>query len=523
MKRKSFVLFLLCAILSLLAAACDGANNANSTAEGKREIVIAAVTEPDSVDVHRTSSMSDANTPLYDPLLILDKDGNIGPGLVTTYTVSDDGKEVVFKLREDAVFHSGKPVNAEAVKLSMERLVDSSPFKTNAGDVKSIEVLSDYSFKITWDEPFAPFFINATSAYLAPIDVSVLDEKGEGFEKNPSGTGPLKLVDIKRGDSLVYEPFEAYDWGEGKSPGFDKVTFRFIPDEETRILEFKKGNVDILSDVPYQYIEELEKEPGVTIERVPNYVLSYLGWNNKLPIFQDVRVRQAIALTIDRDAIIENTLRGEAQPVYGPLPKATFGYSEKIEEKARQKYTKDVEAAKKLLAEAGWADKDKAGILMKDGETFSIDLWVDNDPANQRVAQIIQNQLKEVGIDLTISVKESAAIIEQTPKGAHEMLLWGYGWLDADVLNFLLFGKDKSTRLHYEVEEIYGLLDKAAIEMDQATRLQIYEQAQEILVEESPWVPLYVKENITAIRNLDEFEIHPIKNLIMWPNVEMAE
>ena len=175
------------------------------------------------------------------------------------------------------------------------------------------------------------------------------------------------------------------------------------------------------------------------------------------------------------------------------------------------------------MAEAGWNETDKDGVVMKDGEKFTVDLWVDDDPANSRAAQIIQNQLMEIGIDVSISVKESATIIEQTPKGQHEMLLWGFGWLDADVLNFLLFGKDKSTRLHYENEEIYSLLDKGAIEMDQDARMKLYEDAQEMLVEESPWVPLYVKENITAIRNFEKFEIHPIRNAIVWPGVEVSK
>lgn len=446
MKRNLFYLVLTMLVLSLILSGCGG----KKAKKGNRDIIVAAISEPDSVDVHRTSSMGDVNSSLYEPLMKFDDDGNIVGNLVKDYTVSSDGKEVTFELKEGVQFHSGQPLNAEAVKKSFERLMDSSPFKTNAGEIESIDVVSEYAFKITWIEPFAPFFTNATSDYLSPIDVSVLDKDGEGFEKNPSAAGALKLKEIKRGDSIVYEPSDKFDW-ESDGPGFDKVTFRFIPDEETRILEFKKGNVDVLGSVPYQYIEELEKEDGVTIVRVPNYVLSYLGWNNKKPIFQDLRVRQAIALAIDRDTIIANTFRGEAQPVYGPLPKATFGYSEKIEEMAKSKYSRDVDKASKLLAEAGWKDKNKDGIVMKDGKPFKVDLWVDNDPANQRSAQIIQNQLKEIGIDLSISVKESATIIEQTPKGAHDMLLWGFGWLDADVLNFLLFGDGKSTRLHYEV------------------------------------------------------------------------
>ena len=299
---------LLVALLILLVFAGCSTQGASTGSSG--EVVIGVVSEPDSVDVHKTSSMGDANVPLYQTLLNFDNDGNLVPGLVEDYTVSDDGLSVTFELKKGVTFHSGEPVNAETIKPSMERLMEISPFNTNIGSVQSIEVLGEHSLKVEWSEPFAPFFTNMTSPYLAPIDMSVLDDEGEGFEQNPSASGPLHLVDIKRGDSLVYEPFQDYtDWNE-EGPGFDKVTFRFIPDDETRVLEFKRGGINVLLDVPFQYIEELEEDPEVDILRIPNYVLSYLGWNNKLPIFQDVNVRQAISLAIDRDAISDTTFNG---------------------------------------------------------------------------------------------------------------------------------------------------------------------------------------------------------------------
>lgn len=517
-RKLSFLMVLLTAVIFVVAGCSKGGSGGKA---GNKEIVIGVVTEPDSIDIHATSSVGDANGAPYDPFMKYDFDGNLIPNLVTDYEVSDDGLSVVFNMREDAEFHSGEKVTAEAVKQSLERLMEQSPFNTNVGEVKNIEVVDDYSFKIEWVEPFAPIFSNLTSDYLAPLDVTVLNDEGKGFEKDPSASGPLKVKEIKRGDSIIYEPFDKYhSWGED-GPGFDQVSFRFIKDDETRVLEFKKGNVNVLLDVPFQYIEELEETEDVELINVPNYVLSYLGWNNKLPKFQDERVRQAIALAIDRDVIIDTTFNGAATPIFGPLPPATYGFNQDLEDKAKEKYTQDVEQAKKLLAEAGW-NPGSDGVVEKDGEKFSVELWVDNEPANQRAAQIIQNQLSEIGIELTIAVKESAAIIEMTPKGAHEMLLWSYGWLDADVLNFLLFGEGKSTRLHYEKEEIYSLLDKAAVEMDTDKRQALYDEAQELLIEQSPWVPLYVKDSINAVRGFDKFEIHPIGNSIIWETVKMS-
>ncbi|MFC0230194.1 ABC transporter substrate-binding protein [Bhargavaea ullalensis] len=489
--------------------------------KGNREIVVATVTEPDSVDVHKTSSISDPTAAAYLSFLNMDDQGSTIPGAIKDYEVSDDGKEIIFSLEEGLTFHSGEPFNADALKSSMDRFLETSPFYDNAGEITDIEVMDDYTIKFTWAEPYAPFFSNAVSPYLAPLDTSVLDGNGEGFEKNPSALGPLKITDIKRGDSITYEPFEDYKWPDGK-PNFDKVKFRFVPDEETRALEFKKGTVNILMNVPGQYVGELEKDPEVNIEKVPDYVLNYLGWNNKLPKFQDERVRKAIALAIDRAPIVDTALEGFARPVYGPLPEATFGYSEEIEEKAKEIYARDTEKAKSLLEEAGWTINSK-GLAEKDGEEFSVELWVDTDPVNHRIAQILQNQLMEIGIKMNISTQESAAIIEQTPQGKHEMILWAYGWLDADVMYFLLFGEGRSTRLHYEDPELNRILKEARVEMDVDKRLALYKEAQEFVMKETPFVPLYVKETIHATRGLDSFKAHPIRNYIEWEHVKASE
>lgn len=510
------------ALSVLLLSACNPGNaDEGGNAEGSREIVVASVTEPDSVDVHKTSSIGDPTAAAYLSYFNMDDEGNTIPGAIKDWEVAEDGKEITFKLEEGLTFHSGEPFNAEALKSSMDRFLESSPFYDNAGAISDVTVVDDYSIKVIWSEPYAPFFSNAVSPYLAPLDTSVLDEQGEGFEKNPSALGPLKITEIKRGDSITYEPFEDYKWPNGE-PNFDKVKFRFVPDEETRALEFKKGTVNILMDVPGQYVSEFEEDPEVKIERVPDYVLNYLGWNNKSPKFQDEKVRKAIALAVDRTPIIETALEGYAQPVFGPLPKATFGYSEKIEEKAKELYARDTEKAKSLLAEAGWKVNSK-GIAEKDGEEFSVELWVDQDPANHRIAQILQNQLMEIGIKVNLSTMESAAIIEQTPQGKHEMILWSYGWLDADVMYFLLFGEGRSTRLHFEDPELNKILEAARVEMDVEKRLALYEEAQEFVMQETPFVPLYVKETIHATRGLESFKAHPIRNYIQWDHVKLKE
>ncbi|WP_368654344.1 ABC transporter substrate-binding protein [Ornithinibacillus sp. 4-3] len=522
MKKIGYGLLLSIFILLFVLVGCSSKKTDESTGgEGVSEgggdggtLVIASVREPDTVDVHNTTWVDDANTHIYDRLFVSDDEGNIANGLVEDYEISDDSLSMELKLKEGITFHNGNPVNAEAVMKTFERyqVISAGDY---LGPIADMEVIDDLTLKMTWETPFAPFFSNATTSYLGILDTSVLDDDLMGFEKDPIGSGPLKHVETKRGESILYEPFEDFRWGEEGPPKFDQVLFRFISDDETRLLEFKSGNVHVLPNVPPQYMEELEADDEVQIDRVLANGNTYLGFNMKLPIFEDLKVRQAIAKGIDRDPIIEHSLQGLGQPIYGPLPPTILGYSQKIEDKAKEMYSRDVEGAKQLLAEAGWDEVNSNGIAMKDGEPFSVELWMTDEPVMQRIGQIIQNQLKEIGIDVQLMVKEDAAIRAQTPEGAHQMLLWQYGWYDADILNSL-FGKGQSTRMHWEPEELDQMLKKMRSEMDMDQRLQDIEDVQDYLVENAPWVPLFVRENVTASRGVTGLEKHPIQNIFIW-------
>ena len=136
----------------------------------------------------------------------------------------------------------------------------------------------------------------------------------------------------------------------------------------------------------------------------------------------------------------------------------------------------------------------------------------------QRIAQILQGQLKEIGIVVNISVQEPAAITANTPKGLHDAILNMYGWSDPDIL-YMLFGKGSSLRMHYEPEELHNLLTKARQTMDTDERMKIYEQAQQFLVEESPWVPLFVRENVTAYRDINGFKQNPYSQSIIFNDI----
>ena len=536
MKRIFFVgIFAL--LLMVTLAACSSSNqtdtkdtnNPPKTDAGKSggTITVTSVREPDTVDVQRTTWVDDANAHLYEPLVRFDEDGTIVPALAEKFEFSNDGKVIIFTIKEGAKFHSGTPVTAEGVKKSFERFIDSAPTSYMVGPLEKMVVADELTLELHFSEPFAPFLSNATTAYLAPLDPTVIDEHGDDFGNHASSAGILSLKEVNRGSSITFTKYNDFILGAPYSSNkgavaFDEVVFRFISDDDTRLLEFKRGNSQVMLSVPPNYIAELEADPNTHLARALANGHVYLGMNNKKEVFQDVRVRKAIALAIDRAPIVEYALEGAAQAIYGPLPPTIPGYNQEVEEKAAKMYARDLEEAKKLLQEAGYTEMNGAGIVMKNGKTLTVDLWVTQEPTMQRIAQILQNQLKEAGIDMKISVQEDATIRAQSPEGVHEMLLWTYGWYDADILHSM-FGRGLSSRVHYENDELISILEEARVIMDQDARMEMYKKAQMILVEESPWVPLFVRENVTAYRDLEGFKLHPITGNIVWSDIKLAK
>lgn len=512
---------------ALLLSACsgNGAKTASSPTQASGDappkaisnLVIATVRDPDTLDTQRTTWVDIANDIAYEPLVSRDESGKIVPNLAESWDISPDGKTWIFHLRKGVKFHSGAPFNAEAVKKTFERMLakeTASPVVFMLGPLKQIDVVDEYTVKLTFSEAYAPFWAPLTSAYLAPYDPTVLEKEGLQFGENPSAAGPYKFKERVRGSSLTYvknpdySTIMPYVKNHG-APKFDSITIRIIPDEQTRVLELEKGNVHIVTSLPPQEVKRLEGNRDLNIIRQPESGIWYLGFNNQKAPFNDKAVRTAISMAVDRRPLVEVAMEGLAQPVYGPLPPTIPGYSEAIDKLAQQTYPYDVNKAKQVLADDGYklgAD----GMMVKDGKPLGATLWITNEPVQQRIAQMIQSQLKEIGFAVKIEVLEDAAIRAGTPEGKHEMILWTYGWTDPDIL-FYLFKTGLSTRLHFSTPELDKLLIEGRATVDETKRMAIYEQAQKYLIEQEPWVPLFVRQNAFGIRKeITNARVHKI-------------
>ncbi|MED1792790.1 ABC transporter substrate-binding protein [Brevibacillus nitrificans] len=529
--------------LSLLLAACSSTTNtsapnasgtttnapaaAQPAATEGGTLVVAAPVEPDTFDPQKSTWLDNTNNQPYDSILSRDMQGKLVPHLAESWQVSEDGKVWTLVMRKDVKFQSGAPLTAESVKASIERFAAVSPNKDLAGPIDKIEAVDAQTVKVYFKEPFAPFANMLVGTFLAPFDPERLKEKGDKFGEAPLATGPFMNPEVKRGASVTYAKNPDYKWAlpfaeNQGAPYVDKITFRFLKDDDTRILEFKKGTINILQEVPSTYVQELQAIPGAKIEKSMEQGMKYLGFNNQKEIFKDVRIKQAIAMAIDRDPIVQVALSGFAQPIFGPLPPTIPGYSEKIENMAKEMYGHNVEKGKQLLAEAGYTDSNGDGIADKDGKPLSFELLLPEDPALQRVAQIVQSQLKEIGVEAKIAVHDIATLKDKAIKGDHELFLLYFGLNDPDIL-YLLMQTDNSKRVHYSNPKVDELLAKGRTTMNEEERMKVYEEAQEILVKDPPWVPLYVAESVTATRNIEGYKLNPFTGDIPFGDIRITK
>ncbi|GEB32986.1 MULTISPECIES: ABC transporter substrate-binding protein [Brevibacillus] len=507
-------------LATAVIAGCSS-QTANQTTQPKTDeagktsntLVVSSLIDPDTLDLHKTTWLGNENGLLYEPLLSRDTSGKIIPGLAEKYEISPDGKTWTFTIRKNIRFHTGNPVTAAAVKESFDRMLEISPVKGIVGPIEKVEATDEQTLKVHFSKPFSPFINVVISGMVSPVDTKAAKELGDGFGDKPSGTGPIQFEKRERGASLLFKKNPEYNWGPeyvaNKGPlHIDNVLFRFLKDDDTRMMEFKKGTIHVLHDVPANSVAELQSLPGVDIQKTMDIGIKYIAFNNKHPLFSDVRLRKAVALSVDRDPLVQVALNGFGKPIYGPLAPTIFGYSEAIENKAKQMYTRNVAESKQLLADAGWTDTNNDGIVDKDGKPLSVEILVSQQPAFTRAAQILQSQLREAGIDLKITVQEMTTIKDRISKKSYDMALMYYGWYDADIL-FLIFEKSNAeSRMHYTRPELDDLLNKGREASSEEERIRIYEQAQEILLNDSPWVPLWVNEVVTATRGIKGFGLN---------------
>jgi peptide/nickel transport system substrate-binding protein len=471
----------------------------------KDRVVVAFGSNIPTLDPHmHTSRLAHiADYHLYDTLLYRDPKTNYqpAPGLATSWrNVSPTTWEL--KLRQGVKFHNGEPFTAEAVKFSLERILDpgqKSPIRGNFTWIKGIKVLDDYTVQLLTEKPFPAAAEFLTLAYVVPP--KYLKAAGnDGFGKNPVGTGPYKYVEWRKAEHLIVEANKDY-WKDSLKgmPQIKTIVFRSIPETTTQIAELLSGGVDIIRAVPPDQIEVLKASPNTRVSatrilRVNFLMLDAFDRAAKTPLAGQ-KVREAMAYAINADEMVSKILGGYAERTAAGLNPMHFGFDGSI-----KPYPYDPERAKKLLAEAGYPNGFEVTLNTYSGSITSVD----------QMADAITGYLGKVGIK---AKRRHIEDVGTWTKGSREGKLEGmlyYSWgsnsiFDADALLYAL-GHSTEPASYIRDPELDKLLDAGRVEIDTKKRQEIYSKAQKLLHEKFYWIPITVQYTIEGVNKKLNYE-----------------
>jgi len=363
---------------------------------------------------------------IYNGLVKYDKDLKIVGDLAETFEISVDGLTITFHLRKGVKWHDGAPFTARDVLYTYRVTIDPNtptPYSEDFKQVKSITAPDDFTVRVTYGKPFAPALASWASNILPAHLLEGKDITKSPLARKPVGTGPYRFKEWIGGQKIVLE-FNP-DYFEGR-PYIDRMIYRIIPDTSTMYMELKAGAVDTMALTPVQYSRQTASSlftSRFNKFRYPAPTYIYMGYNLRHPIFGDRRIRQAITAAINKDELIQGVLFGMGQKAHGPIVPGRWAYNPNVKDIGY-----DPKHAAELLAQAGWKEKNADGILVREGKPFQFTILT-NQGNQQRLlsAQIIQQRLRYVGIDVKIRIVEWATFLkEYIDKGRFEvvMLAW---------------------------------------------------------------------------------------------------
>lgn len=476
----------------------SGNEEAGSQGQGG-DLVISKASDAVSLDPNGSNDIPsyDVQRNIFETLIKQDQNMELIPGLAKEWeNVEDNVWE--FKLQEGVTFHDGSPFNAEVVKANLERILDPDVASSQAQlfeMITDIEVVDEYTVRITTEYPFAPLPAHLAHPVSGMVSLELIEEDyaameegeepGSVINNNPIGTGYFKFDEWVPGQYVRLVKNEDY-WGEQAL--LDSVTFKVVPEDLTRIAELNTGDTHISSPLNSSDVEQIEQTDGVSVHQQNSVSYAYVGFNMAKEPFDDKRVRQAITMAIDKDMIIEGIYNGYGTAANGPIPPDVPGHDESVED-----HEYNVEKAKELLAEAGYEDG------------FSTTIWTNDDRARIDTATNIQAQLEEVGIDVEVEILEWGAYLEQTANGNHDMFVLGWvtGTGDADYSVYPLFHSDSvgapGNRTFTENDELDALIEEARQTTNEEERMSLYSEIQKMLVDITPVININYQEYLMAV------------------------
>jgi peptide/nickel transport system substrate-binding protein len=470
--------------------AAGGAAPAAGTPGGK--LAVALDSDLTTMDPHKSTAAVDRQVfqLIFDKLVDIDQKLNIVPQLATKWEIAGDGKTYTFTLVEGVKFHDGTDLNAEAVKVNFERMLNkdtASPRRSEIAQVTKAEAPDAKTVVLTLSQPFSPLLATLSDRAGMIISPKAIQEKGEELARQPVGSGAFTFVEWLKSDHLTVKKNPSY-WQKGL-PYLDEVTYRPIVEATQRLNGLKTNQVQISQGIAAKDIDATKKDSSLVYDEVPSLGFTYITLHATKPPFENKALRQAVAWSFDRAAINKVVFFNTGQPAQTPIPPNSWAYDESV-----QVYKQDYDQAKKKLQEGGKPDG------------FSFTMLVTNSPDAIQLAEAYKAQLAEAKITANLELLEFGTLLDRSNNGNFEGLSLGWsGRPDPDGNIYGYFhSQGGNNRNGYNNPEVDKLLDQARAVADPAERTKIYAQATKIIAEDAPMIfirfPAEVKVWLPAVQ-----------------------
>lgn len=517
---KRICVFIIAAMA--IAAFCVPAHAGKTLVYGKAQAAIAL--DPGAVDEGGSSSVA---SQIFDSLLAYEPGGTkIVPALAEKWTVSEDGKEITFFLRKGVKFHDGTKMDADAVVFSLARqhfedhpfhkfgpwkYWNTSGFKDifkkdgslkKKGIIKDIVKVDDHTVKVLLNQADAAIMVNFTLYFTSIVSPAAVKKYGADFRKNPVGTGAFRFVKWVKDDHVMLKKNKDY-WGE--KAGIDNLIFKVYPDATARSMALIKGEVDVIEPPDADNLKELAKNKDIKILSKEGLTMGYVCMNVERKPFDNKLVRQAVNYAVNKAEIIQAVYGKLGTPASMPMPPSLWGFNKDI-----PAYEYDPEKAKSLLKEAGYPD----GFEI---ELFALPVSRPYNPNGKKVGEIMQAQLKKVGINAKIVSYDIGTYWDKVDAGEFDMCMTGWsGEPDPNDWLHRLFTSGYLNSARWNNDAYTDLVNEARTVSDIAKRSELYKKAQEIIHEEAPVVMLAYGVLTAPVRsNVENHIIYPSSKLVL--------
>jgi peptide/nickel transport system substrate-binding protein len=456
----------------------------------------------------------------------LDRPPTFEPKLAERWEWSDDHLALTFHLRDDVVWTDGTPVTAEDVRWTWQAQVH--PDVAWEGDyakrgIRDVEVLDPHTVRFHFTQVYPAQLLHANEGVILPkhawsqLPFSQWRQSARWFADHLVTNGPFRLESWKPGQELVLGRNERY-YEEGL-PKLDRVVFRVVPDQSSLLTQLLSGELDFVSGISPEDAPEVESAPHLELVDYWSIGFIFFAWNNRTPYFEDVRVRQALTLALDRFSMVDGLWGPFARVGVSPIISTVWAHNSSLEP-----WPYNPARARELLAEAGWKDTDGDGLLDRNGRPFRFEMLVHSGNRQRQDAVVMaQEQLRPLGIQLQVKLLDFNAFVAEITAGTYDACIAGLNMGTDLELRYLLHTSEIDSGLnyaHYSNPEVDRLLDETYRQREPADMKPYLDRIQEIIHHDQPLTFLWESKRLNAVnkrlRGAKPHFLSPFANLEEW-------